>query len=142
MPIIRFHVTSSLSAPELMAILTDFSSSRPERWPTIDAAHFKVHRLGDAWAEVTEGTASAWERARYDWDADRSRVTVATLDSKVFGAGGGWTFQLTPESADTRVDIELVRKPSGLKRKLLAAMLPLVAASALKKSYAGPLQVK
>jgi hypothetical protein len=125
-----------------MAVLTDFSSSRPEVWPTIDAKHFEVHALGENWAEVTEGTSSAWERARYEWDADRARVTVTTHDSKVFGPGGGWVFQLTPEANGTRVDVELTRQPSGLKRKLLAALLPLVGPVALKKSFAGPLEAK
>ncbi|MDT5337951.1 MAG: hypothetical protein QOD90_3456 [Mycobacterium sp.] len=139
MPVIRFSITSTLAAPELMAILTDFGPSRPEQWPTIDAAHFQVHALGDTWAEVTEGTASAWERARYDWDTHRHRVTVTTLDSKVFGPGGGWTFQLTPLASGTRVDIELTRTPAGFKRRLLASLLPLVAPATLKKSFAGPL---
>ena len=142
MPTVEFHMTSSLSAPELMAILTDFSPARPRQWPTIDADHFTVHALGDTWAEVTEGTASAWERARYDWDDRRHRVTVTTHDSKVFGPGGGWIFQLTPQATGTRVDIELVRTPSGLKRKLLAALLPAIAPRALKKSFAGPLDAR
>jgi hypothetical protein len=132
-------MTSTLSAPELMAVLTDFSSSRPRTWPTIDADHFQVHGLGDTWAEVTEGTASAWERARYEWDDARLRVTIATHDSKVFGPGGGWVFQLTPESDGTRVDNELERRPKALKHKVLAALLPLVAPSSLRKSFAGPL---
>jgi hypothetical protein len=135
-------MTSVLSAPELMAVLTDFSPVRPDVWPTIDADHYEVHAVGDTWAEVTEGTASAWERARYDWDSQRHRVTVTTHDSKVFGPGGGWVFQLTPDTVGTRVDIELIRRPMTFKRRLLAALLPLVAPMALKKSLAGPLQAQ
>ncbi|MFN6554599.1 hypothetical protein ACP6C7_29550 [Mycolicibacterium septicum] len=142
MPTVRFHMTSALDPAALMDVLTDFGPTRPQQWPTIDADHFQVHSLGDTWAEVTEGTAAAWERARYDWDAQRRRVTVATHDSKVFGPGGGWTFQLLPQPSGTRVDIELVRNPQGFKRKLLAALLPVVAPGALKKSFAGPLQAK
>ena len=139
MPSIRFHMTSTLSAPEVMA---DLSPARPNLWPTIDAEHFEVHALGDNWAEVTEGTASAWERARYDWDDQRHRVTVATHDSKVFGPGGGWVFQLTPRTTGTLVDIELTRRPSTFTRHLMAALLPLVAPRSLKKSFAGPLQAR
>jgi hypothetical protein len=142
MPTVRLHMTSALSAPELIAVLTDFSSARPKVWPTIDADHFEVHAAGDTWAEVTEGTASAWERARYEWDLQRRRVTVTTHDSKVFGPGGGWVFQLTPEATGTRIDVELTRRPTTLTRRLLAALLPLVAPGALKKSLAGPLQAK
>ena len=140
MPTVRFHLISTLTAPELMAVLTDFSPSRADRWPTIDAEHFEVHALGDHWADVTEGTASAWEHAHYDWNDDASRVTITTIDSKVFGPGGGWVFQLTPLDRGTRVDVELTRQPVTLKAKLLATLLPLVAPSSLRKSFSGPLQ--
>ena len=143
MSVTRFHIDSKLEAGEVMAVLTDFGPTRPQRWPTIDEEHFEVHELGDHWAEVTEGTAPAWERARHDWDVRAGRVSVTTLDSKVFGPGGGWLFRLTPELAGgTRVDIELTRHPVGIKRTLLAALLPLAAPSALRKSFAGPLGAK
>jgi hypothetical protein len=140
MPTVRLQMTSRLSAPELMSVLTDFSAARPATWPTIDADHFHVHALGDTWAEVTEGTAAAWERARYDWDAGRGRVTVTTHDSKVFGPGGGWVFQLTPGKSGTRVEVELTRTPTTFGRRILAALLPLVAPRSLRKSFAKPLQ--
>ncbi|CRZ16836.1 hypothetical protein [Mycolicibacterium neworleansense] len=142
MPAVSFQMTSALDPVAVMSVLTDFGPTRPQRWPTIDADHFEVHASGDTWAEVTEGTAAAWERARYDWDTHSRRVTVATHDSKVFGPGGGWVFQLTSQAGGTRIDIELIRNPTGLKRKLLAALLPIVAPRALKKSFAGPLQAK
>lgn len=142
MPIVRLHMTSRLSAPDVMSVLTDFSAARPAAWPTIDADHFHVHALGDTWADVTEGTAAAWERSRYEWDPRRGRVTVTTHESKVFGPGGGWVFQLTPQPEGTRVDIELTRSPSGFGRKLLAALLPLVAPRTLRKSFAAPLQAR
>lgn len=142
MPTVRFRMTSALDPAALMGVLTDFGPTRPQQWPTIDADHFQVHSLGDTWAEVTEGTAAAWESARYDWDVRRGRVTVTTHDSKVFGPGGGWTFQLTPQAGGTLVNIELIRNPTGLKRRLLAALLPVVAPRALKKSFAGPLQAR
>lgn len=142
MPTVRVQMTSVLTAPELMAVLTDFTPARPAVWPTIDADHFEVHAIGDTWAEVTEGTTSAWERARYDWDDRRHRVTVTTHDSKVFGPGGGWVFQLTPEATGTLIDIELTRRPTTFTRRMLAALLPLAAPKALKKSFAGPLQAR
>ncbi|MFF3559278.1 hypothetical protein ACFYXS_04455 [Streptomyces sp. NPDC002574] len=137
MSVVRFHLDSSLSPADALAVLTDFGPSRAENWPTIDAV--TVHSIGDTWAEVTEGTTSAWERARYEWDAARGRVTITTHESKVFGLGGGWVFQLTPEGAGTRIDVELTREPRTLKGKLLAGLLP-VAASSLRKSYRQPLK--
>ncbi|MGW8483991.1 hypothetical protein ACWGJP_12740 [Microbacterium sp. NPDC055903] len=143
MPSIRFQLTSTLAPHDVMSVLTDFSAARAAAWPTIDAQHLKVHRRGADWAEVTEGTAAAWERARYEWSAEEGRVDITTLDSKVFGPGGGWTFQLSPaEEAGTRIDVELVRTPRGMRRKTLAALLPLIAPTSLRKAFAGPLHAR
>jgi hypothetical protein len=141
MTTINVRLTSSLNPSQVRAVLTDFSPSRPASWPSIDAEHFVVHERGDTWAEVTEGTASAWERARYEWEPDGDRVTVTTYDSKLFGPGGGWVFRLTPEGAGTRVDVELTRTPAAFKGKLLASLLPLVGPSTLRKSFREPLKV-
>ncbi|GAA2345582.1 hypothetical protein OKJ48_17400 [Streptomyces kunmingensis] len=138
MAVVRFHLVSSLRPAEAMAVLTDFSASRAQVWPSIDADHFTVHELGENWAEVTEGTSAAWERARYEWSD--SKVTVTTLESKLFGAGGGWVFDLTPEADGTRVDVELTRTPSDFKGKVLASLLPLVGPSSLRKSFSKPLR--
>ncbi|MFJ9008003.1 hypothetical protein [Streptomyces canus] len=142
MTVVRFPLVSQLDPKEVLAVLTDFGPTRAEVWPTIDAAHFEVHELGDTWAEVTEGTAAAWERARYEWEPAGDTVTVTTLDSKLFGAGGGWVFRMTPEGDGTRVDVELTRQPSTVKGRMLAALLPLVAPASLRKSFSGPLQAK
>jgi hypothetical protein len=142
MAVVRFHLVSTLSPKDVLEVLTDFGPSRAKAWPTIDAEHFAVHGLGATWAEVTEGTAAAWERARYEWEPDGDTVTITTLDSKLFGAGGGWVFRMTPEDDGTRVDVELTRQPSSFKGKVLASLLPLAAPSSLRKSFAGPLQAK
>ncbi|RVU27662.1 hypothetical protein EOT10_04955 [Streptomyces antnestii] len=142
MTVVRFHLVSKLDPKDVLEVLTDFGPSRAEAWPTIDAAHFEVHELGDTWAEVTEGTATAWERARYEWEPAGDTVTVTTLDSKLFGAGGGWVFRMTPESDGTRVDVELTRQPSTVKGKMLAVLLPLAAPASLRRSFAGPLHAK
>ncbi|GAB2827694.1 hypothetical protein GCM10022221_27460 [Actinocorallia aurea] len=142
MAVVRLDLTSTRTVAELMDVLTDFSPNRPAAWSTIDAKHFEVHELGDTWAEVTEGTAAAWERARYEWDADRGRVEITTRDSKVFGPGGGWIFQLTPTPEGTRVDVELTREPQGLKRRALAALLPLVGPASLRKSLGAALHAR
>ncbi|MGW2937496.1 hypothetical protein ACWDA7_38055 [Streptomyces sp. NPDC001156] len=141
MAVARFHLISSLSPPEALAVLTDFGPARARNWPTIDAEHLTVHAISDTWAEVTEGTSSAWERARYEWDAAQGTVIITTHESKAFGPGGGWVFRLSPEGDGTRIDIELTRHASTLKGKMLVPLLPLIASS-LRKSYRQPLKAK
>ncbi|MGA4787467.1 hypothetical protein [Nocardia sp. AB354] len=140
MTTVRFHLISTLSPAEVVGVLTDFGPSRPQVWPTIDAEHFVVHEQGEGWAEVTEGTEAAWERARYEWDPAGDTVTVTTLDSKLFGAGGGWVFHATPAPEGSRVEVELTRTPRALEGKLLAVLLPLVGPSSLRKSLRVPLR--
>lgn len=135
MSVTRFSITSPLSADEAITVLTDFSSRRPDTWPGIDAEHFAVHDLGANWAEVTEGNAGAWERVRYDWDTTARRVEITTRDSKLFGAGGGWSFDFTPGESGTRIDVVLTRQPVALSGKVLAALLPIIGAPSLKKSF-------
>ncbi|MFC0540746.1 hypothetical protein [Kutzneria chonburiensis] len=138
MSVTRFQLRSTLTPAEVMAVLTDFSPARAQRWPSIDAEHFQVHGQGENWAEVTEGTAAAWERARYEWSADR--VTVTTRESKLFGTGGGWVFALTADDGGTKVDVELTREPHNVKQRLLAAALPLVGVGPLRKSFEAALK--
>ncbi|MFF0494426.1 hypothetical protein ACFYTQ_35875 [Nocardia sp. NPDC004068] len=140
MTTVRFHLLSTLTPAEVVRVLTDFGPGRPDAWSSIDAEHFVVHDRGDGWAEVTEGTAAAWERARYEWDPAGDTVTVTTLDSKLFGAGGGWVFRASPDATGSRVDVELTRTPTTLRGRLLAALLPLVGPSSLRKSFRGPLR--
>ncbi|WP_348788975.1 hypothetical protein [Leifsonia sp. NPDC080035] len=142
MTTVALTLHSRLSTPELMSVLTDFSPARPAAWPSIDADHFTVHDRGETWAEVTEGTASAWERARYEWDDAAGRVTITTHDSKVFGPGGGWIFQLAPEENGTRVDVELTRTPRGLGKRILASLLPIVGPGSFRSSFREPLQTR
>jgi hypothetical protein len=140
MSVTRFNFNSSLTPAEGVAALTDFGAARPDAWSSIDRAHFSVHDIGDNWAEVTEGNASAWERARYEWDEAAGKVDITTHDSKLFGRGGGWTFLFAPQPGGSRVDVQLTRSPTSLKGKLLASLLPLVGPSSLKKSFSGPLK--
>ena len=49
---------------------------------------------------------------------------------------------MTPENGGTRVDVELTRRPTAFKGKLLAALLPVVGPSSLRKSFSGPLKAK
>ncbi|MFE6130048.1 hypothetical protein ACFQ6Q_17565 [Streptomyces sp. NPDC056437] len=140
MSVLRFHMNSPMNPSEVMDVLTDFSPARAQEWPTIDAENFTVHERGATWADVTEGTDSSWERARYEWDPAGNKVTATTLDSKVFGPGGGWEFRMTPEGEGTRVDIQLAREhPDTFKGKMLNTILPF-AAPVFRKTFKGPLK--
>jgi len=133
MPSTHFTVHTSLSPSEVMTVFTDFGPDRAGRWPNVDSEHFAVHETGDDWAEVTEGTKTAWERERYSWDTAAGTITIDTLDSNVWGPGSGWRYQLTPADGGTDVHVTLNRVGQGFKGKLIGALIPVVGARALGK---------
>ena len=140
MPTTQFTVRTSLSPSEVMAVLTDFGPKRAEVWPNVDEAHFTVHEVGPDWAEVTEGTATGWERERYDWDAAAGTLTIETLDSNLWGPGSGWRYQLTPAADGTEVHVTLTRAPKSFVGSLLGVLIPIVGARTLGKQLRSVLQ--
>jgi|GEM_PF-239281 len=67
---IHYEADGAVSADRFIAALTDFSPNRPDLWPSLDMKYYKLHELGDQWAEVTEGTdvlGGVWGREHYDW---------------------------------------------------------------------------
>lgn len=133
MPRTQFTVRTTLSPSEVLALLTDFGPERPANWPNIDDAHFTVHELGPASADVTEGTAMGWERSHYAWDSAAGTVTVDTVESNLWGPGSGWRYELEPIAVGTDVHVKLTRVPNSLKGRLIGALIPVVGANALGK---------
>ena len=119
-----------------MALFTDFGPERANRWPNVDAGHFKVHEAGPDWADVTEGNAFGWERERYSWDPAAGIVTIDTVDSNLWGPSSGWRYELT-SAADggTDVQVTLTRVPKSVRGKLVGALIPLVGARMLRRQF-------
>jgi len=119
-PTIRFEVAVEASPDAVLEALTDFGDHRPDIWPNIDHSHFRVHGLGPAWADVTEGNVLAWERNRYDWDAGAGHVVVKTLESDSWAPGSSWDYQIRPTpSGGTLVDVTVTRTGRGLRGRLI-----------------------
>jgi hypothetical protein len=98
---IHYVADGPVSPERFVAALTDFSDRRPELWPGLDAKFFKVHALGDTWAEVTEGTdvlGGVWARERYDWSRP-GLVTLTLLESADFQPGTTTEYRVTPGAA-------------------------------------------
>jgi hypothetical protein len=141
MPRIAFTVESTVPPERVLAAATDFSERRPDLWPNSSRKYFKVHELGDDWAEVTEGTdrlGGAWERVRYHWSTP-GLVRATVLDSNVFTAGS-WELRAEPApGGGCRVSIVNDRRTKG-KGKVVAVMMTLVGkrffADSLRKTLA------
>ena len=125
MPSTQFTVHTSLPPSEVVALLTDFGPDRSKNWPNIDEAHFKVHEVGEDWAEVTEGTSMGWERERYSWNTAAGTVDIDTLDSNLWGVGSGWRYELVSAAEGTDVHVSLTRVPASPAGRVIAALFPL-----------------
>jgi hypothetical protein len=137
MPRIHFAVETPLGRDRVLAALTDFGPTRAEAWPNIDSEHFRLHDQGPGWADVTEGSAVAggvWERERYTWDASTGRVSVETRESNTWGPGSRWNYRLSDApTGGTRVEVDVVRNPKGLKAQLIAAGLAIAGKGMLRR---------
>lgn len=126
---IRISTDTELPADVVLAAITDFSGRRLTLWPNIDPGVYKVHELGEDWADVTEGSSIAggvWAHERYDWSAPG--VVRATLqDSNIFRSGF-WEMRVDSVDGHTHVEILQDRQAKGLKGHLLGAMMGLMGA--------------
>lgn len=132
--------TDSNTQPEpILRAAVDFTERRPEYWPNISRRFYRVHQLGDCWAEVTEGSdvmGGIWARERYDWS--QSGVVRATVqESNIYKSGGVWEMRTrSKEGGGTRIDVLNHRQAKGIKGHVIGAMLQLSGGKMLAKSLA------
>jgi hypothetical protein len=114
---------TKLTPDAVLAALTDFGPRRAKVWPNIDDEHFKLHRSGPGWAEVTEGSSVAggvWEREKYTWDGANGTVGVETLDSNTWGPGSRWDYRIAPaRDSGAEIEVDVTRLGKGWKGRLI-----------------------
>jgi len=133
---IKFNQTTTLTPEQYIAGLTDFGPGRSEVFSKSADDYLKVHSVGAAEADVTEGSGGVWERLHYDW-SDPERVVLRTTDSNVWGGSSGYTytFKRLPDGA-TDVHVVIVREGKNVKGRFLALVLGTVGKGVLAKSFA------
>jgi len=83
------HYELRVAAPPdlVLAALVAFGPERATIWrETSHPNVYRLHRLGEHEADVTEGVPFAWSRERYDW----SRPGVITIAGTLMVIGGRW----------------------------------------------------
>jgi hypothetical protein len=138
---IRFSMVTTVDPDVVFKAMIDFSDRRPDLWPALYRGTYEVHKLGDDWAEVTEGsepvvarwspfalhrTAKAvWARQRYEWSAIDRTVRWTVVESPWIYAPGPAEYRVTPHDHGTRIELSLERSYKGLSGKLLELVLRL-----------------
>jgi hypothetical protein len=140
---IKFELGSPLSPEAVLTNLVDFGERRPELWPAIDARVYRVHAVGDDWAEVTEGTdvfGGIWARERYEWS--EPGVVLATIqDSNFWHPGGTWRLRAEPgPHGGSRLTVTRDRRAKSVKARLFEVLVKVagarILASELRKAPA------
>ncbi len=125
---IHYEADGTISPERFIAALTDFSPRRPELWPNLSAKFFKVHELGDHWADVQEGTdviGGVWGRERYDW-SEPGRVTLTLVESASFRPGTRIDYRVSARpGGGCHVSVDFQRIAVSLKGRLVGAVVQL-----------------
>jgi hypothetical protein len=135
MSTIHLHQTTTLTAEQYIAGLTDFGPGRSKLFGNSADEYLKVHQRNRTEADVTEGSGGVWERLHYDW-SDPEHVVLTTTDSNVWGGASGHTYTFTrrPNGA-TDIDVDVVRDGKNLKGWLLGLLLGTIGRSVLEKAF-------
>ena len=132
---IHFNQTTTLSPEEFVAGLTDFGPGRSKVFSKSADDYLKVHHLGPAEADVTEGSGGVWERLHYDWSKPNN-VVLTTTDSNVWGGASGYTYTFTRQpDGMTDVDVVIVREGKNAKGRVLGLVLGSVGKGVLGKAF-------
>jgi len=125
----RFHYEAEgrVSPDEFVGALTDFSERRPELWPRLSPSLYRVHSVGDTWAEVTEGTdvlRGVWAREHYDW-SEPGVVRLTLLQSPSFVPGTRIVYRVSGTPSGCRVAVDFHRRARGVKGRLVGVLVQL-----------------
>lgn len=126
---VRLETTVDTSvAPELIRrALLDFSERRPDIWPQLDAKTYKVHRVTDTTAEVTEGSRfpKVWSREHYDWSLPTT-ITWTAMESNFCTPGSHIEMGIAPNgTGGSLVAVTWDRTAANLRGRVNLAVVAL-----------------
>jgi hypothetical protein len=132
----RWVLDSPLPVDVVVAALVDFSPRRQVIWKeTCDPAVYRVHAVGETWADVTEGLSYAWSRERYDWSVP-GVVTLTQLGGNVVEAVGTIRYEITPRpGGGARIVCERYRRFRGPRGRLLGTFMVLLGPRILRHQF-------
>jgi hypothetical protein len=137
MPRFRFQLDVRDPPAKVIGVMVDFSERRPEIWPNLTARLYRLHELGPATADVTEGTAvlgvNVWERVTYEWTD--SVVRSVLTDGTIFEPGGTFEFGVEPHGGGSRISVDYDRRSKTLLGRCIGAMLQVSGGAPIKRSF-------
>lgn len=90
---------------------------------------YRLHELGDTWAEVTEGTdvfGGIWAREHYDWSGP-GHVQLRLVESPHFRAGTTIDYRVTPgPGGGCHVEVVSERIATSVQGRLVGLILQVI----------------
>lgn len=127
-PEIHFQRTTTSTAEQFVAGLTDFGPGRSKLFTNSTDEYLKSHHRGPLEADVTEGSGDIWERLHYDW-SDPNRVVL------VWGDASGHTYTTRQPNGTTDIDVVVVRDGKNLKGRVLGFVLRTIGRRVLERAF-------
>ena len=132
----HWELDTPLSVEAVTGALVDFSPRRQVIWKeTCDPAVYRVHAVGDTWAEVTEGVSYAWSRERYDWSVP-GVVTLTQLEANIAEPVGTIRYDISPRpDGGAHIACERYRVFRGPRGRLLGTFMVLLGPRVLRAQF-------
>jgi hypothetical protein len=132
----RWQLDVALAAEAVLAALVDFSPRREVIWKeTSDPAVYRVHAVGNSWAEVTEGVSYAWSRERYDW-SEPDVVTLTQVEANIAEPVGAIRYSISGQpGGGTRIVCERYRVYRGVRGRILGTFMVLFGPPVLRSQF-------
>jgi hypothetical protein len=128
----RYELWVPIPPERVVAALVDFGPERARIYPeTSHPAVYRVHRVGEHDAEVTEGMTWAWSRELYDWSRP-GVVTLTQLDSNV-ARNGTIRYEIEPEGTGSRIRCDRYREFYGVRGRVAGTFMRLFGAAILRR---------
>lgn len=136
MPHVEFDLQTRLPPEQVVAALTDFSSARPERWPNIDPAQYRVYDVQERWADVREGSRMGpfriWAREHYEWS--QNKVTWVATESSFCKPGSYMSARIGPaDDGGSNLHVVWEREPASLLGRAITRMVTMTRGKPLKR---------
>ena len=136
MSTIHLHQTTTITAEQYIAALTNFGPGRSKLFGNSADEYLKVHRSSLSEADVTEGSGGVWERLHYDWSDHPHRVVLTTTDSNVWGGASSHTYTFTRQpNGTTDIDVVVIREGKNLKGRMLGFVLGTIGRRVLERAF-------
>ena len=132
----RWELDSPLASQTVVDALVDFTPRREVIWKeTCDPTVYRVHVVGDTWAEVTEGIRGAWSRERYDW-SQPGVVVLTQLESNIAEPVGTIRYTVTTrDDGGAHVVCERYRQFRGMNGRIRGTFMLLLGSRILRGQF-------